>query len=547
MSRDTVERLILLAVGLLAVLFIAPVAHCQSCVTSSQVTITGTLRAANGIPTSNAILTLTPSQAGFIAGCGVNVPTATTCATSTDGSVVQTPNPLDSPLLSTSGSGTLPSGVYYVVYEWYDSLGHVTLPSPESRQTLSSSGTLVVNPPASGVPSTAAGMDVFIGTTSGGETLQGQTTGSASFAQSTALSSGSSPVSTNNTVCVATANDAVWPTGTGYVATMTDSDGNGLPGFPMQWQLLGAGTTINLSNGWPYYHGVVTYPVPILASPQNHGQQSITGSLNLSGYNLLNAGKVGVGTSTPGWALDVENGPINTLNGYLVNGSGGTIGKCLASDGNYYDTPVSCITSLPTLYYQTIYADGSAQTQRSGLNFASPLFTVSDSASPSQTSVSLTASGTGLTLVTTPSSPGASTALAQFDGNGNVVPFTGGSNACASFTPTATSGCTVLPDGKWMQWTQSSVVSAGSRGARSVSFPVAFPNNLYTIQTAVLLSSANTTTNWEGQAVYVQPFGTSVTGCSFATGLTGACLYIDSRSDATPDTGLYAIIWAIGN
>src|SRR5271165_2193079 len=40
-----------------------------------------------------------------------------------------------------------------------------------------------------------------------------------------------------------------------------------------------AGTHINLSNGLLYYHGVVMFPSPILASPLNHGTQSITGPL----------------------------------------------------------------------------------------------------------------------------------------------------------------------------------------------------------------------------------------------------------------------------
>ena len=40
-----------------------------------------------------------------------------------------------------------------------------------------------------------------------------------------------------------------------------------LPGYPMLWQITGPGTTINLSQGLPYYHGVVMYPSPILASP----------------------------------------------------------------------------------------------------------------------------------------------------------------------------------------------------------------------------------------------------------------------------------------
>lgn len=263
----------------------------QSCVTNSQVTLTGTFRGANGIVAKNYTMALVPSQQGYIAGCGVNIPTTNTCATSTDGSMVGVPNPLTTSVNTTSGSGSLGSGVYFSLYEWYDAAGHVTLASPETAATLSGTGSLVVNPPSSGIPSNAVGMDVFIGTTSGGETLQGQTTGSASYVQSSALTSGAAPASTNTTLCQVTANDSVWPTGTGYNVSLTTAQGNPVPGYPMQWQLLGGGTTYNLSNGLPYYHGVVFYPVPILAAPQNHGTQSISGNLSLGGY-AFTAGQI---------------------------------------------------------------------------------------------------------------------------------------------------------------------------------------------------------------------------------------------------------------
>ena len=51
-----------------------------------------------------------------------------------------------------------------------------------------------------------------------------------------------------------------------------------------------AGTHINLSNGLLYYHGVVMFPSPILASPLNHGTQSITGPLSLGQYTLYVGG-----------------------------------------------------------------------------------------------------------------------------------------------------------------------------------------------------------------------------------------------------------------
>ena len=291
-------RILLAGLILAALILICPsIGHCTAptCQQLAQVTLAGNLRGANGIPSSNYIITLVPSQQGLIAGCGVNLATANTCSTSTDGSVVGIQNPLTATINTTSGSGSLGSGVYYTVYAWYyqpASTVLYTLPSPETVQTLSTTGSLVVNPPSSGVPAGALGMAVYISTVSGAEKLQGFTTGSASFVQSAALSSGANVPASNTTVCAVTANDAVWPTGTGYKVTMTDQYGNPVPNYPMQWQLMGAGSTINLSNGLPYYHGVVYYPAPILSAPANHGTQSISGPLSLSGYDLLNVGNL---------------------------------------------------------------------------------------------------------------------------------------------------------------------------------------------------------------------------------------------------------------
>lgn len=208
------------------------------------------------------------------------------CATSTDGSVVGVPNPLSPPLVSPGFSGTLPAGNYFVVYTWYDAANHVTLASPELLVQLTATGNLVVNPPASGAPASAVGMQVFIGTTSGSETLQGSVIGSAAYTQSTPLVTGTGLPVVNTTVCQVVANDAGWPTGTGYNVTATSPAGDTLPGYPSQWQLLGPGNTINLSQGLPLYNGVVQYPSPILAVPYGHGPQSISGPLSLGNYPL---------------------------------------------------------------------------------------------------------------------------------------------------------------------------------------------------------------------------------------------------------------------
>ena len=389
------------AMTVIAVVYLALIVcmacRSQSCVTNAQVTLTGNLRGANGIPSANSIITLTPSQQGYIAGCGINLATVNTCATSIDGSVVGLQNPQTATVNTTSGSGSLPPTVYYTVYEWYDAAGHVTLESPETRTTLSATGSLVVNPPSSGVPALAVGMNVFISTSSGTETLQGQTTGTASFVQSTALTSGSSPASTNTTLCQVTANDAVWPTGTGYNVSMVTVNGNPVPSYPMQWQLIGPGTTINLSNGLPYYHGVVYYPVPILSAPQNHGTQSISGSLNFGGYSVTGVGKLGVGTNTPGWPIDVENGLANFETGFLLGGVAPSVGECAAStDGIAIDTYVSC--ALSGSAYSIMEGNGTPATQRTTVNFLPPL-TVADSSSPARTNVGVSTVGNGGSVV----------------------------------------------------------------------------------------------------------------------------------------------------
>jgi hypothetical protein len=56
---------------------------------------------------------------------------------------------------------------------------------------------------------TAMGMRVYIGTTSGGETLQGSTIGAASYLQTVALVTGAAFPTTNSTICKLIANDAM--------------------------------------------------------------------------------------------------------------------------------------------------------------------------------------------------------------------------------------------------------------------------------------------------------------------------------------------------
>ena len=345
------------------------------CASASAGTITGTLLGPSGLPIKNGTLSFNLQQAGLMVGSGSVVPVTASCYTSNDGSVVGLPNPLTLPSPAVSyGSGSLPGGIYYVQYAFYVN-GTVTLPSPELKIELTGTGALTFQPPASGLPAGVTGMIVYIGTSSGGEQAQGQTSGTAAYTQYTSVTPGAAPVTANNSTCSIAFNDTIIPY-SGYNVSLTSAGGNAYPGWPQAWQLNGGlNGTVNISNGAPLWNGTVVYPQPLLAQPLNHGPQSISGTLNMSGYDLLNTGAVGVGTSTPSWALDVENGFINSSNGYLFNGGAGSFGNCLVSNGTAF-IPGSC-GSNPTLYYQRMQSVGSFLAQEPYLNFSSN-FSITD-------------------------------------------------------------------------------------------------------------------------------------------------------------------------
>lgn len=296
---------------------------------------------------------------------------------------------------------------------------------------------------------------------------------------SAVLNTAQTPPIRNLTACRVVANDACFPTGTGYTASLVDASGNNLFNYSEMWQFFGPGSTYNLSQGIPYYHGQVTYPIPILTIPFNHNPQAISGPLSLSGYNLYNVGAVGVGTATPAWGVDVEGAGldalINATGGYVINGNGGSVGQCLASDGTAYDTPVNCLTSIGSIYYQTVDLAGTAQTQRPALNFGT-YFTATDSASPARTTIGLNTVGTDTNLLTA-SASGSSGHCAQWDSLGGIgdsgaacaravaqknclsVSCSGGSTYASGTTYTNSSGGAVLEE-----VTLTSALSGGGTG-----------------------------------------------------------------------------------
>src|SRR5208283_1777462 len=312
-----------------------------------------------------------------------------TCATSVDGSVVGVPNPLNPPVVNAGLFGTLPAGNYFVEIVWYDASSNLTLPSPEVQVQLTGTGELIISPTSSGMPANAVGTQVFIGTTSGSETFQGSVAGSATYYQNTPLTTGASPPTVNTTICKVIANDAGWPTGTGYAVSMTTPSGQTMPGYPVQMQFLGPGNTINLSQGLPYYNGTITYPIPILARPYGHGPQSISGPLSLGGYELtvgeINASGLvifpdggvlnGTFSGTPTFSGNVDFtgipvfGTFNMTGNLLINGVAGTNGYCYGTNGTaieYINCGANSVGGTPTLVLGAAAGSGGSETLESG-------------------------------------------------------------------------------------------------------------------------------------------------------------------------------------
>jgi hypothetical protein len=311
--------------------------------------LTGKFVLPTGGGVSNGTLLLTLSQQGITSAPGYAiVPQSAACYTSTDGSVVGVPNPQTAPPGNAfNGVGTLPAGVYFVEIAYTGASATRSLMSPESQLSLTSAGELQVPPPAL-QPAAATGYAVYIGTSSGGETLQGTVSGfSASFTQAGPLAAGAAPPAANNSPCTLTFNDAITPSYTTYAATLEDASGNTEPGYPQSWYLAGlqvdVGTIVPLAS-----NPAVAFPQPILANPATAAAQSVGSALNLNGYDLDNAGNVGPGFFSAYWAgsLPAANTVLGTwtpnvgiwvrradLNAQVAGG-GGTQGTAITvSDG----------------------------------------------------------------------------------------------------------------------------------------------------------------------------------------------------------------------
>jgi hypothetical protein len=249
--------------------------------------IVGNLTTATGGVVTNGTLTFSLSQPAVVSGTASVASSTVSCYTSTVGNLVGVPDPLALPVVTTNtASGTLPAGTYYVKIT-YVGAGGQSVPSPETTVVLSAQGTLNIQAPAI-QPTAATGFfNVYIGTTPGGETLQGNPGAWTTFFQSTPLVVGSALPVSNTSACNVWFSDTLIPTGTYYTVSLFNKNGSLIAGYPQTWCTYGgAGGTINVSNGAPTGNcgtNGVYYPTPIMASPANGAAQSVGGPLAVTG------------------------------------------------------------------------------------------------------------------------------------------------------------------------------------------------------------------------------------------------------------------------
>ena len=88
-----------------------------------------------------------------------------------------------------------------------------------------------------------------------------------------------------------------------------------------------------------------------------------------------------------------------------------------------------------------------------------------------------------------------------------------------------------------LQWVQgTTTLSASARQVFSETWPIAFPNHCYNIQTSVLLDNA-VATNYDGYAIYVQP----------GSNLSSVSMFSDIGADGVGDSTHRVFMFGIGN
>src|SRR5437764_6439283 len=318
-------------------------------------TINGQIQiASSGRGVANSTLTFTLSQPAVVSGTATVVTTPVNCYTDASGNVVGLPNPQSAPVLSTnSGSGTLPAGSYYVRYTWANSSGE-TVASAEAVRATTLTGTLIVQAPAN-PPVNATQWKIYVSTTSGAETLQTtQTAPFTNYSQSAPLTAGAAMPAANTSVCNLRFNDELQPSYTGYNVNLATTGGATVPGFPQKWYLSGGSAgTVNVGAGLPLYSGVVVYPQPILTTPANNAQQSISGPLNLNGFKLT--------TSNINGFFYVDGTNYTTVQQAITAACGAGGGTVFIPSGTYsQNSPFTLCSNLNLIGTGSAQADAGA-------------------------------------------------------------------------------------------------------------------------------------------------------------------------------------------
>jgi hypothetical protein len=251
--------------------------------------INGTIATSAGGAVSDSTLTFTLSQPALVSGTAAMAAVTTRCYTSLKGNVVGVADPLVDPVLTTNTDrGTLPAGAYAVSITYVSPSGQ-SLPSPAGFAVLSSQGTINVNAPQIH-PNSATGYNVYMGASTGSETLQGSVTGWNQYQQRIPLISGASQPGKNSTTCKVYFSDELTPTGTYYTVDLINRNGSEVAGYPQTWCTYGgAGGAINLSQGAPTGNcnpNGGSYPTRIFANPQANSPRGLNRPLNLSHYGL---------------------------------------------------------------------------------------------------------------------------------------------------------------------------------------------------------------------------------------------------------------------
>lgn len=276
--------------------------------------LSGKLQLPSGLGVSNGTLLLQLSQQAYLDAGSQVAPAQVSCYTSIDGTVVGLPNPGAAPVVNPfPGIGTLPAATYFVetVYTGASPSGARSLVSPEAQVTLSSTGNLVVTAPTV-QPATATGYAVYIGTSSGTETLQGTVTGWSDYTQSVPLTNGTARPGTNNSQCQLYFNDTMVPSYTYYEATLEDAAGNVEPGFPRGWYLYGLQADVGKLTPLAS-NPAVAFPMPVLQNPVNPlVGQSVFSVLNLNGLAVHATSNLG-----PGYFGLFWSGALPAVNGVL--------------------------------------------------------------------------------------------------------------------------------------------------------------------------------------------------------------------------------------